>query len=313
MFKRQQGRIQLLSAAALFALGTGALAQSRPVPPPRTLALVGVTSVGARTEAWLVDLGTRRRVTLSVGESAFGYRLKRVDPERVVLTRGGKEFPLRLGEKNVPVAPAPPPVAAVPPAAAVATPELVDPPLEVPAEPFEEPLSPAPDPVEPAAITPQRDLRRAPEFYPGYPFGPGLSPEEAAAMGVYPGYYPGAQNPYYPGLYPPFLDAAQPYPGGFGPYAGAPADYPAWAYPNAPSGYPAWAYPDPTLDPWAFQNPTLGQWDAPWMSRGSSSRYGSGNAVSRWNGQTSRRQSGYFGGSAPSNPQTMRRRQSLFR
>ncbi|MGV3721683.1 MAG: hypothetical protein ACO1SX_12295 [Actinomycetota bacterium] len=313
MFRGKTKRLQLLPAAVLLAVGTSAMAQSRPVPPPRALALVGVTSVGARTQAWLVDLDTRQRATLSVGESAFGYRLKRVDPERVVLTRGGQDFPLRLGEKNVPpAAPAPPPVAAALPPVVAAPPELVNPPLEAPAEPFEEPLSPEPEPLEPAEVTPQRDLRQAPEFYPGYPFGPRLSPEEAAAMGVYPGYYPGAEYPYYPGLYPPYLDASQPYPGGFDPYAGAPAGYPAWAYPDAPLGYPAWTYPDPALDPWAYRSPTLGQWDSPWVSP-SNSRYRTGGAVSRWNAQTSRRQSGYFSGGAPSNPQTMRRRQSLFR
>lgn len=306
MFRSQAKRIQILSATVvLLVVGTGVMAQPRVVPPPHMLALVGVTSVGARTQAWLVDLSTRQRATLSVGESAFGYRLKRVSPERVVLTRGGQDFPLRLGEKDVLAAASRAPIAAVAPPPSAALPEVASPPVEEPRARPAEPAPPVPEPVT-AAPTQQRDVFRTPELYPGYPFSPRLSPEEAAALGVYPGYYSGAESPYYSGLYPPFPDALVPYPG-------APSNYPAWAYPGVQSAYPAWAYPDPTLDPLSARYPAMGRMESPWTPAPAFSRYDSGAAGPRWNPQRSRRYSGHFGGGAPSNPQTLRRRRNLFR
>jgi hypothetical protein len=318
-FRNRAIRVPLLPVAALLTIGAGALAQPRPVPPPRALALVGVTSVGDRTQAWLVDLNTRRRATLSIGETAFGYRLKRAEPERVVLTRGGQDFPLRLGEKPVPPSPAPPPAAAAPPPV-VLPPEVVQPPELQPAPAPEEALSPDSTPSEPVEALPsrQRDLRQVPELYPGYPFGPGLSPQEAAALGAYPGYYPGAAQPYYPGLYPPYAEVTLPYPGVMAPYPGvpypgAPSNYPSWAYPGAQQVYPAWAYPDWSLDPGSALDPVTSRWDSPRLTSPGFAGSVPGYAGSRWNPQRSRRYSGYFGGGAPSNPQTFRRRQRLFR
>lgn len=93
-----------LAAIAAVAAGTAAGAQQADpkVPEPRRLALVGVTQIGDRVQAWLVNLDTRGKATLNPGETAFGYRLQKVGPEQVTLVRNGKPFVLRLDDHQTP-------------------------------------------------------------------------------------------------------------------------------------------------------------------------------------------------------------------
>jgi hypothetical protein len=265
------------------------------------VALIGVTEVGGKSQAWLVDLTTRRRETVSPGQEAFGYRVRKVDPERVTLTRGGQQWVVRLGEKQVPVASAPRPVAL--PDVPVAEPRVareVDTgaPEYVFSAELEELLAEPRAPVTTGGTT---DARRTaagdPLPYPGHGYQPGYDvlPEFGAGYGLPPGYgfdprYPAAVDPYtgyptYPGLYPGMAPELSGYPDYLGqPYPGQ--LYPTWPPPYGMSGVPITTGPD-----------FLGNVSGP--------------RAPRWNSQTSRRRSTYFGGSTPSNPQTQRRRQTF--
>lgn len=74
----------------------------------KNLALLGVTFAGGKDAAWLMDLNSRAREMAAVGESVFGFTVKEIEPDRVLLTRGGRDYSLRLGEKPIVVASASP-------------------------------------------------------------------------------------------------------------------------------------------------------------------------------------------------------------
>lgn len=74
----------------------------------KNLALLGVTYADGKDAAWLMDLGNRNRETAAVGEAVLGFTVKEIEPDRVLLTRGGRDYSLRLGEKPILVASASP-------------------------------------------------------------------------------------------------------------------------------------------------------------------------------------------------------------
>jgi hypothetical protein len=69
----------------------------------KQIALMGVTQHGEEASAWLVDLSTNEREVAESGESAFGFTIKEVGAETVLLAQGDEEFTLHLGEKPIPV------------------------------------------------------------------------------------------------------------------------------------------------------------------------------------------------------------------
>ncbi|MGV3724658.1 MAG: hypothetical protein ACO1SX_27490, partial [Actinomycetota bacterium] len=77
----------------------------------KQIALMGVTQQGDEITAWLVDLTTQAREEAEAGESAFGFNVKEVSAESVVLAQGNEEFTVRLGEKELPVVAAEQPAA----------------------------------------------------------------------------------------------------------------------------------------------------------------------------------------------------------
>jgi hypothetical protein len=202
-----------LSAAAS---PTAALAQSGAVVPPKSLALIGVTQIGDKTEAWLVDLSSRRREIAGQGGSAFGYRVKQIGQDRVILTRGTQQVVLRLGDKPVPGAQARPALADVPiirpsdlPVPGQGTPPGIE--QQVPQRDVETVL-----PTQPPAPEPQpRPVMEEPYYpaypYPYYPFNP------YAEYG-----YPYGLQPGYPEAYAPWVGPTGAYPyGAMGPYRGS--------------------------------------------------------------------------------------------
>ncbi len=72
-----------------------------PVDPIRNVALMGVTHANGEDSAWLVDLSDQEREIVNVGDRAFGFTIKAIEPESVVLTRNGDDFELRLGQKQI--------------------------------------------------------------------------------------------------------------------------------------------------------------------------------------------------------------------
>jgi len=97
---------------------TPAAAPPAPAPPAKpaespvkSLALMGLTHRDHEDTAWLVDIDNMARETAEVGERAFGFTVKEIGAESVLLSRNGVEYELRLGEKSIPV-PASPTVAA---------------------------------------------------------------------------------------------------------------------------------------------------------------------------------------------------------
>lgn len=68
----------------------------------KSLALMGLTHRDQEDAAWLVDLNSMTRETAEVGERAFGFTVKEIGDERVLLARNGEEYELRLGEKSIP-------------------------------------------------------------------------------------------------------------------------------------------------------------------------------------------------------------------
>lgn len=74
------------------------------VDPVKNIALMGVTQQGDDGRAWLVDLESRTREVVGEGEEAFGFTVKEIDDESVLLARGTETFHLRLGEKSIPPA-----------------------------------------------------------------------------------------------------------------------------------------------------------------------------------------------------------------
>lgn len=85
------------------------------VTPVKSLALIGVTSIGGKESAWLVDLDKHEHFSAVAGQEVEGMQVRDIQPERVILTQNGNDYELRLGERpndllaEVPP-PAPPPV-----------------------------------------------------------------------------------------------------------------------------------------------------------------------------------------------------------
>jgi hypothetical protein len=69
----------------------------------KNIALTGVTHENGQDMAWLVDVSSHDRTTAEKGESAFGFTIKEIQPEAVLLSRGTDEFLVRMGDKQVPV------------------------------------------------------------------------------------------------------------------------------------------------------------------------------------------------------------------
>ena len=238
--------------------------------PPRNLALIGVTRVGDLSKAWLVNLDTNRRETAGPGGLAFGYRVKQVGADRVILTRSGRQFILKLGDREVPVREAPvvrtPPLLRVAP---VAVPEDVVPTRDPEGGTLPDVTAPPP-PAERVAPSPEPARREAP-----------VEPEPLPEPGTRPGYA------YVPGYgYVPVASPYDPTLGGYPlPEYGSPYGYPGdprYGYPGYPPAYGA---------PYPMQ-PAFGRYPP-----------------IRSNPQTGRRRSGsYFGTGPATNPQTLRRR-----
>lgn len=307
-----QRRAQILAAAVMLTAAVPAAAQvvrrkARPSPSsaaaqaPADVALLGVTQIGNRTQAWLVDLRTQRRETVTAGDAAFGFRVKRIAGESVVLSRGGKELTVRLGEK-----PIPPRVAARPPAVVRSR--------------------PAPGSIRPGALppvlTPEGELPLRGEVLPEtapptagssgeVEVVPNPTPVEPEPVYPYPNVYPGYPNPLfdpYSGQfygYPGFAPAYDPYTGQLYPYPGA---FPGY-YPEDPYGgyYPGYGLPVPGYAPYGPGLPGSTGFSAPWGAYPNQSGTGPISGGLRWNPQTRRRSVGRYLG-APPNPQTRRRR-----
>lgn len=77
----------------------GPVAQADPV---KNIALTGVTREGRTDRAWLIDISRSDRETVARGESAFGFTVKEIQDEAVVLSQGGRDYTVRLGEKTIP-------------------------------------------------------------------------------------------------------------------------------------------------------------------------------------------------------------------
>jgi len=73
-----------------------------PSDPTKSIALMGVTFEGGKDTAWLVDLDRKERENAAVGERAFGFTVKKIAGDAVVLARGSDEYSIRLGEKQIP-------------------------------------------------------------------------------------------------------------------------------------------------------------------------------------------------------------------
>lgn len=319
----QLRRIGYLSAIGLLAASTTARAAPKPQPAPANLALIGVTEVGDRTQAWLMDLDSRTKETVSPGGTAFGFKVKSVGPERVVLTRGGREYSLRLGERKVPQAPV---VASVPVRTVAPTvsgrialprqdplPDGVAPPVfltdgttsDNEAEATPAPSTTARELFGDPGVQPSADPRVLPDSYPGYGATPGygmmpgygMVPGYEPGYGMFPGYGFDPQALGYTG-YPGYLDEAAGYPG------------PYYASPVVP-GYPGYfggAMQD-AYYPYGTPYSSATAWGSPYA--GSSPFVGSGLDLNapRWSRQSGRRQNvDPFRGEITVNPQTQRRR-----
>jgi len=87
----------------------------RPPDPVADLALTGVIEIGGQLQALIERISTRLGRYLAIGEEIDGFRLKNIQPTSVVLEKRGKEYTLRMGDKELPAGPsasapsAPPP------------------------------------------------------------------------------------------------------------------------------------------------------------------------------------------------------------
>lgn len=78
----------------------GAIAADDPV---KNLALMGVTSVGSSgPQAWLVNIDSGERELGRPGDEVFGFTLRAVDDDAVLLSRGDDEWEIELGERSLP-------------------------------------------------------------------------------------------------------------------------------------------------------------------------------------------------------------------
>lgn len=353
-------RIGFLIGIGLLTLGTVAHAQpanskprranfrpqpenSAPEPAPRNLVLVGITQVGDRTQAWLMDTDSRTREIVSPGQPAFGFRVKSVDADRVVLTRGGRNYALRLGERQVPtvaaapVRTAPPTISGrIPLPQPRMLPNVFAPPVFLTQEPdlngdveLVPPSIPDPrDRLDNPNPGPNVDPRLFPDIYPGYGamgaygMAPGYPFESPYGFdpntGIIPGY---AVAPGY-GMVPGYGMA----PGyGFDPQAaglpyGVYPTYPdgALGYPEVPYAYSgmAPAYPGyfgggapDTFYPYGSPYRSATTWGSPYAGYSPYVGNGLDMNVPRWSRQSGRRQNvDPFRGEITVNPQTIRRR-----
>jgi hypothetical protein len=79
--------------------------ETKPAPEAaiKQIALMGVTQQGESPTAWLVDISTQERETAAPGESAFGFVVKEIGAESVLLAQDGEEFTVWMGDKEIPV------------------------------------------------------------------------------------------------------------------------------------------------------------------------------------------------------------------
>jgi hypothetical protein len=78
-------------------------AARRPTPTRlKNLAMVAVTHSDGWERVRLQNVQSREQEEVAEGESAFGYFVKSVQPEEVILTQEGREFLLRLGDNALP-------------------------------------------------------------------------------------------------------------------------------------------------------------------------------------------------------------------
>lgn len=83
----------------------GESATAAPAPPEspvKDLALMGVTRQSGDERAWLIDVNNNERETVGEGGTAWGFTVRDIEPESVVLTRGDEQWTLRLGEREIP-------------------------------------------------------------------------------------------------------------------------------------------------------------------------------------------------------------------
>lgn len=86
---------------------TPAPAVDPPDSPVQNIALMGVTHTDGEDQAWLVDVSTQEREVVDEGDAAWGFTVKQIAEEQIVLARGTDQFTIRLGEKEIPVNEAP--------------------------------------------------------------------------------------------------------------------------------------------------------------------------------------------------------------
>lgn len=309
----QTGAIGTGVVTALLLAGAAAAQPARPTAgtAPKNVALVGVTEIGNQKEVWLMDVRTRQRLTVRPGETAFGYQVRKVGADTVVLANGKREYTVRMGDKAVPTLVAP---AAVP---------VVEP-NRVPNVRVSE------TPARQRARTLSGSLTLPPISTPEVPTGE--VPVVAGTPGEGGPTFAGTPDPRYPvdpyegspyldyGLDPrlsPYFDAggySYPYPG-YGlesavtPYSVSP--YPGWGFENP-------LYPEGTGLPRPFNR--IAPWNTPDWNRPGDPRLPYATPAAPRNPQTGRRQgwtgyptqnTGLRRAPAP-NPQTLRRRGQLF-
>ena len=346
--RKQKPRASLLSMIGL--LTAGALAQAAPVPEtaPRNLVLIGVTQVGDRAQAWLMDVDSRTKETVSPGATAFGFRVKSVGPEQVVLTRGGRVYSLRLGERQVPTVAAAP-VRTVAPTISgrialprrSTLPNVFAPPVFLTQDPNAgnevEVQEPAPasapdfytDRNAPPSVDPRllnmdprllnmdprylnMDPRLLPDIYPGYGAmaGYGMVPGYGSipSYGAIPGY---GMVPGY-GALPGY--GFDPQAAGYPAYVDETAGYPGalYASPGVLPGYPGYfggASPDAYYPSGMTPFPSATAWGSPYAGYRPFVGNGLDLNAPRWSRQSGRRQNvDPFRGEITVNPQTQRRR-----
>jgi hypothetical protein len=80
-------------------------AETKPAPATviKQIALTGVTQQGDAPTAWLMDISTHERETATPGASAFGFVVKEIGTESVLLAQDGEEFTVWMGDKEIPV------------------------------------------------------------------------------------------------------------------------------------------------------------------------------------------------------------------
>ncbi|MFN3650692.1 MAG: hypothetical protein ACK47B_14040 [Armatimonadota bacterium] len=75
---------------------------AEPEDPVKSIALTAVVNEDSGEQALLVNIRTRDRETVSEGDQVFGFTVRDIQPEAVLLARGGGEYTVRLGDKIIP-------------------------------------------------------------------------------------------------------------------------------------------------------------------------------------------------------------------